>query len=195
MGFQSVSGLRPQTSRGRFETSRRLSRSVKFLTLPGARPALTHSSPTQTDSYPMPSTATRPSRQAGFTLIEIMVVIVILGLLATVVVPNVFRALGDSEDTTCRTNMQAIHSAVKNYKLQNRGVRELPSLEDLVSADDGGEAYLEAEEVPIDPWGREFDIREGEGRNKFVIVSAGPDGEFDTEDDLRTDDKREDSDK
>ena len=138
----------------------------------------------------MSQTPDRRRRQGGFTLIEIMVVIVILGLLVGIVGPSAWRAVMQSEEQTCRTTMTNIKNSVDLYMLNNRG-RGLPTLEDLVTEDDKGEAYLENNgEVPTDPWGTEFRIEEGETRRKFVIVSAGEDMEFGTEDDLRTDDKK-----
>ena len=140
----------------------------------------------------MSSTTNRACRQAGFTLIEIMVVIVILGLLVGVVGPNAWKAIMQSEDQTARATMKSIEGAINMYRMApgNRGKE--PTMEDLITEDDKGQAYLEGGEEPVDPWGQAYKIEQGEGRNKWVVVSAGEDGEFGTEDDLRSDDKRED---
>ena len=80
-------------------------------------------------------------RNAGFTLIEIMVVVLIIGMLATLVGPNVMRALGKSNVTKCKADISALPQAVKMYKIDNR--RFPDSLDILAEADDSGESYIE----------------------------------------------------
>ena len=121
-------------------------------------------------------------RQHGFTLVEIMVVIVILGLLATIVVPNVLRHVGTSEQESARQSVSQIHAAVKLYYLDKRSI---PSLEDLITPNEKGQAYLEGfTSNPTDPWGTEYEIRRGEHPGTWEVISHGPDTLPDTEDDI-----------
>ena len=118
---------------------------------------------------------------AGFTLVEIMVVVVILGLLATLVVPNVLSSAAEAREEKAFTDCNAIHSAAVQYSLRNRG--KVPTIEDLTTPDDTGNAYIEMEIE--DPWGNEYVLRPLEARGKFEVISMGEDQMEDTEDDIR----------
>jgi general secretion pathway protein G len=121
----------------------------------------------------------RPRDQGGFTLIEIMVVIVILGLLATLVVPNVLGISEDAKVQKARTDVHNLADAVKMYKIRNN--KTPTSIEDLTQADGKNKAYIET--VPKDPWDHEYVIRDLE-RGDFEVLSLGPDGNEGTEDDI-----------
>lgn len=124
--------------------------------------------------------------QAGFTLVEIMVVIVILGLLATMVAQNVIGASDTARIGTTQASLKSIHEAVSLYCLNNG---KLPSsLEDLTNNDAKGGAALT--ELGKDAWDHDFILR-GETRNDFEIISCGPDGSENTEDDLSSRKKKE----
>ncbi len=117
---------------------------------------------------------TSPRTRRGFTLAELMVVIVIIGLLATLVVPNVFRKLFQSYQTKAKADIAAIAGAVESYAMDNNG--RLPeSLELLVTPDENGYTYLKGEAVPVDPWGNEYVYEPGSGQ-KFNVMSYGKDG-------------------
>jgi len=122
-----------------------------------------------------------PARSAGFTLVEIMVVIVILGLLATLVVQNVVRTADEAKVTKAKADVVSIEGAAKLFFVQ-RG--RLPKLTDLAERDGGKPPYIDA--LPQDPWHRDYELREGAGRGEFEIVSAGPDGELGSADDIRS---------
>ena len=120
-------------------------------------------------------------RERGFTLVEIMVVVVIIGLLATLVVPAVMGRRAQADDSKAAADLAAIHSAATNYMLTNNRV---PTMEDLLTPDSTGHPYIEGGEEPIDPWNNPYEIRELEGRLRICIVSYGPDAQPDTEDDM-----------
>ena len=130
-------------------------------------------------------TTHRIARAAGFTLVEIMVVIVILGLLATIVGQSVLGQSEKAEIATAEMNVKEIQKVVETYMVQNR--RRLPTWEDLLTRDARGNRYINYEDPPVDPWGNEYEIdRDPEYENQPMVMSWGPDGMRDTEDDITT---------
>jgi len=116
----------------------------------------------------------RSNRSAGFSLAELMVVIVIIGLLATVVVPNLMSKFGTAQIGKAKADITNIEQQVTAYQIDNVG--RLPeSLEVLVTEDDKGTKYLNMDVVPKDPWGNEY-IYEITSSDKFLIWSYGQDG-------------------
>ncbi|MEZ5980607.1 MAG: type II secretion system major pseudopilin GspG [Planctomycetota bacterium] len=95
---------------------------------------------------------TKKRARGGFTLAEMMVVIVIIGLLATLVVPNVIGYLGRANTTKIKADIQQIVSAINNFELSYN--RKPESLEELTSPPDGGPAFLN--KVPKDPYGMAY---------------------------------------
>ena len=121
-------------------------------------------------------TARRTSsrRRAGFSLAELMVVIVIIGLLATQVVPRLMDRFGTAQLGIAKADISQIASSIVTYRIDNGG--RLPdSLEALVTLDEKGTKYLDQDVVPKDPWGNEF-VYEIVGNDDFLIWSYGRDG-------------------
>ncbi|MGE3171290.1 MAG: type II secretion system protein GspG [Planctomycetota bacterium] len=121
---------------------------------------------------------------AGFTLVEIMVVIVILGLLATLVVPNVIGMSDEAKVQKAQTDCKSIHEQATWYRTKNG---RNPSMEDLTTPDDKGHAFIESDIT--DPWDNEYIIRDIEN-GKFEVISWGPDGTEGTEDDITSQSKK-----
>ena len=130
--------------------------------------------------------------RSGFSMVELMAVIIILGLLAAVVANNVLGKVEKAKVTTTRTNLKTLHSAVQSFRLDTG---DYPTEDDglfaLIEAPPGyedvypEEGYLEYTELPLDAWGNEFIFElYPESGKPFVIRSLGPDKELDTEDDL-----------
>ncbi len=114
-------------------------------------------------------------RRGGFTLAEMMVVIVILGLLATLVVTNVMKNLGQAMGGKVRSDIVAIESALENYAINNSG-RYPDSLEPLITPDVNGQAYLKLNAVPKDPWKNEYQYEApGPGQPNPRIYTLGKD--------------------
>jgi general secretion pathway protein G len=134
-----------------------------------------------------PATVRHRPAEAGFTLVEIMVVIVILGLLATMVARNVIGASDEARETKARTDLQMIHSAVSAYRAKNGKFPE--SLETLATKDEKGRSELD--NLPRDPWDHDYVLREGDNPREFEVISWGPDGSENTDDDLSSKQKKE----
>ncbi len=121
-----------------------------------------------------PSILRRTARaRAGFSLAELMVVIVILGLLATIVVPNVLSYLGRANSTIAKTDINAICNAIDNYMINNAS-KAPDNLEVLTTKDEHGESYLKA--LPLDPWKNPYVYEPPTGGQDYRVVSYGQDG-------------------
>ncbi|MFH1615084.1 MAG: type II secretion system major pseudopilin GspG [Planctomycetota bacterium] len=127
--------------------------------------------------------------RSGFTMIELMAILVILGLLATLVVTKVATQVDKARVTTTKTNLKTLHASVLRFKFDTgRYPTEEEGLNVLIEepTDVTGyepEGYLETTELPLDGWGHDFIyLRNPEGGLPFVIVSYGADGEEGGED-------------
>lgn len=120
----------------------------------------------------------------GFTLIEIMVVVIILGLLASVVVPSVMDALDDAEINKARADMNALQTALKMYRMQNfayptteQGLEALVEQPTLAPIPRNWKQGGYIEKLSKDPWGNDYIYsKPGEGGHEFDIMSLGADG-------------------
>lgn len=114
--------------------------------------------------------------QAGFSLAEMMVVIVIIGLLATLVVPNVMKNLGKAYITKAKVDIKALDQAVEEYAMDHAGIYP-DSLEVLIEKDENGQAYLKREELPKDPWNLEYLYDPPTEGSNYRIYTLGKDGQ------------------
>ena len=126
--------------------------------------------------------------EAGFTLVEIMVVIVIIGILATLVVPNVVGAGDEARAQTARSNCAGLATSVKLYRTTKGRLPD--SLDALASDEEKGKAWY-IENLSKDPWDNAYELREGNSKDDWEVVSAGPDGSMGTEDDISNRTKKE----
>lgn len=113
--------------------------------------------------------------QAGFSLAEMMVVIVIIGLLATMVVPNVMRNLASAYKTTAKADIAAINGALQTYIIDH-GLKYPDTLDVLIEKDGNGEAYLKRESIPKDPWKMEYMYEPPSGSEPHRVYTLGKDG-------------------
>ncbi|MBY0241072.1 MAG: type II secretion system major pseudopilin GspG [Burkholderiaceae bacterium] len=121
-------------------------------------------------------------RTLGFTLLELLVVIVIIGLLAAYVGPKYFSQLGKSEVTVAKAQIEAFEKSLDTYRLD---VGRYPTAEEglnalLVAPATAGAKwngpYLK-KGVPPDPWGRVYLYRAPGTKAEYEIVSLGKDGQ------------------
>ena len=121
----------------------------------------------------MPATPTR--RATGFTLIEIMVVVAIIGLLLTLVAPKFYNYLRQSQVTVTQGKMQNLKLPIQTYRNQENKLPD--SLEQLLepSEKNMNEPYVESEEELNDAWGNRMQYVKLSS-SKYDIISLGADG-------------------
>ena len=132
---------------------------------------------------------TNKRARTGFTMVELMAVLIIIGLLATLVVTKVASKIDQARVITTKANLKIFHSAVNQFKMdtgrfptEEEGLMALIEQPgDVVSYEPGG--YLETTEIPKDGWKNDFIYeRFPESGKAFVIKSLGADGEEGGED-------------
>ncbi len=141
------------------------------------------------ESSPEPTrTTAHDTTQRGFTLVEVMVVIVILGILATIVARNVIGQSDQARIDSCKIQVLDLQDAVDLYYLRNVKMPEDWNV--LMEKDSTGNAFLKVTEAPVDPWGNEYLLKPGERANQMFVVSVGPDQQEGTEDDISSETAR-----
>ncbi len=127
----------------------------------------------------------------GFTLIELMVVIVILGILAGLIVPRIMSRPGEAKQMKARIQIESLETALKLYKLDNGFYPTTEQgLQALVEPPETGNVpknwktggYLEKGRLPKDPWGNDFIYLSPGVNGEYDITSYGADGVPDGED-------------
>jgi general secretion pathway protein G len=119
---------------------------------------------------------TRRSLQDGFTLIEIMVVVIIIGILISLVGANIFPALEETEITATEFQLKQIENALSMYRMKNaRYPNSDEGLEALVNPAGGGPSYIPS--IPKDSWGNEYKYRVPGQNGDYDLYSLGRDGQ------------------
>lgn len=130
----------------------------------------------------------------GFSLIELMVVVIILGVLAMYIGPKLMGRTEQAKETQARVQMESLETALKLYKLDNGSYPSTEQgLQALVEQPESAPmpkkwrrgGYLEKGKVPKDPWGNEFIYLSPGVHGDFDIVSFGADGASGGEDESR----------
>ena len=127
----------------------------------------------------------------GFTLLEVMVVIVILGILASMVVPNLMGSQERANMQKAVSDINALETSLSMYKMDNykypsteQGLEALVTETDVEPAPrrfpEGG--YVKR--LPNDPWGSEYQLLNPGEHGNMDVFSMGPDGEAGTDDDI-----------
>lgn len=124
--------------------------------------------------------------ERGFTLIELMVVIVILGILAGLIIPRIMGRPDEARRAKARIQIESLETALKLYRLDNGSYPTTEQgLQALVEAPSAGQqaknwrqgGYLERNKVPKDPWDKEFVYLSPGVHGDFDLSSLGADGE------------------
>ena len=128
--------------------------------------------------------AKRTNKRNGFTMIELMAVLIILGLLMTVAMGKFIGQIDKAKVKTTKANLVILRNAIISYRMDVGDYPEDdPGLYALVEAPADAEdwqpgGYLESTDIPLDGWKKEFIyIRDPEEDQPFVIISFGADGE------------------
>jgi general secretion pathway protein G len=122
-------------------------------------------------------------KAGGFTLIEVLLVVAILGMLAAVVVVNLVGKGDDARRETARMSVAGICGALDIYEVN---VGKFPASLDGLITDDGSPnwkgPYLKVKTLPVDPWGTPFAYSAGD--RTYEVRCAGPDKQMNSQDDL-----------
>ena len=122
----------------------------------------------------------------GFTLVELLVVVAILGILGAIGMQGVTSHIEKTRKTAAKTGVDTIKGAITNYMIDKKKSTPPSDLKVLIDANGDDEPFLDGGEgALVDPWDTEYKL-EVKGK-KFVVISAGPDGQFGNEDDIRSD--------
>jgi len=130
-------------------------------------------------------------KHSGFTLLEVMVVLVIIGIIASMVVPNLMGSQDTAKEQKAVIDIGSLETALGMYRSQNY---------DYPTTEQGLEALVEQTEIepiprrfpeggyirrlPQDPWGNDYQLLNPGEHGKMDIFSMGPDGEAGTDDDI-----------
>lgn len=133
----------------------------------------------------------RNKKQSGFSLLEVMVVLVIIGIIASMIVPNLMGSQDTAREQKAVIDIGSLETALGMYRSQNYN---------YPTTEQGLEALVEQTEIepvprrfpeggyikrlPQDPWGNEYQLLNPGEHGKMDIFSMGPDGEADTDDDI-----------
>jgi general secretion pathway protein G len=130
-------------------------------------------------------------QQRGFTLLEIMVVIVILGILASLVVPNLMGNKDQADHQKAVSDIVALENALDMYKLDNsrypttdQGLNALITKPDSEPVPRNYKAGGYIKRLPADPWQNEYQLLSPGEHGNIDVFSVGPDGQAGTDDDI-----------
>ena len=136
-----------------------------------------------------PNYSRRRQRKQGFTLVELLLVLVILGALAAIVVPKFSGRSEQAKQVSAQTQISAFETALNSFEVDNGFYPQAKDgLGALVAAPSNAQNWRGPyiKDVPLDPWGAAY-VYENPGKNNtsgFDISSLGPDGRAGTDDDI-----------
>jgi general secretion pathway protein G len=111
----------------------------------------------------------------GFTLIEIMLVIVIIGIIIGIAVPKITGKVGQATEIAARASLKSIETAISSYEMDN--LRLPDSLQDLTKQQNGNGPYLKQSDL-TDPWSQNYQYSKGGSHGMgFDLSTTSPDGD------------------
>jgi general secretion pathway protein G len=118
------------------------------------------------------------TRNAGFTLIEILIVVAIIGLIAALIGPNLMGRFEKSKEEITKAQVEMLSSAVQAFMIDMR--RYPNSLDELINSTDPQwrGPYLSKRTIPKDPWGRDYQFKCPGDHGPFDLYSLGPEGKL-----------------
>jgi len=123
----------------------------------------------------------RRGRQAGFTLVELLVVLIILGLIAAFAVPRVIQYVGGAKTDSAKIQIERLSTTLDLYRLQvghypseEEGLRAL--VERPADAEQWDGPYLKKEDALVDPWGRPYVYQYPGEHGDYDLYTLGADG-------------------
>lgn len=120
-------------------------------------------------------------KKTGFTLLELLVVMVIIGLLVSYVGPRYFAQLGKSERSTAKAQIESLGKALDTYRLDTghypNSEQGLVALENRPSDESKWNGPYLQKNVPVDPWGKPYVYRSPGQTGDFDLMSYGQDGQ------------------
>lgn len=128
----------------------------------------------------VPSRNKRTSRLSGFTLLELLVVLVIIGLLAAYVGPKYFQQIGKSETKVAKAQLDSLQKALDQYRIDTghfpNSQQGLAALNAAPSGEPQWQGPYLSKQVPKDPWGREYLYRSPGEHGEYDLWTFGKDG-------------------
>ncbi|WP_456401657.1 type II secretion system major pseudopilin GspG [Persephonella sp.] len=128
-------------------------------------------------------------KERGFTLLELLVVIVILSLIAALVIPKITGRVDEAKIDTTKVQLKELKRTLEMYKLDNgmyptteQGLKALVEKPKIPPEPKKWKQYLDT--LPKDAWGNDFVYISPAEKHPFELKSKGPDGELGTEDDI-----------
>lgn len=116
--------------------------------------------------------------ESGFTLMEILIVVAIIGLIASLIVPNIIGRYEKSKEEIAKAQLEMLSSAIEAFRLDMG--RYPNSLDELINGNDPNwrGPYLAKKQIPKDPWGKDYQYKYPGEHGRYDLYSLGPDGQL-----------------
>lgn len=118
------------------------------------------------------------NNKRGFTLLEILIVVAIIGLIASLIVPNIVGRYEKSKEEIAKAQLEMLSSAIEAFRLDMG--RYPNSLDELINSNEPNwrGPYLAKKQIPKDPWGKDYQYKHPGEHGRYDLYSLGPDGQL-----------------